>query len=54
MALQLGDQVITGTSGQLVRIPAGTPHAFAVTTETARPRVFDVQFLRSKMPLAHV
>src|SRR6202034_186840 len=36
MALQLGDQVITGTSGQLVRIPAGTPHAFAVKTETAR------------------
>jgi quercetin dioxygenase-like cupin family protein len=36
MALQLGDQVITGTRGQLVRIPAGTPHAFAVTTETAR------------------
>jgi quercetin dioxygenase-like cupin family protein len=36
MALQLGDQVVIGTSGQLVRIPAGTPHAFAVRTETAR------------------
>ena len=36
MALQLGNQVVTGTSGQLVRIPAGTPHAFAVRTETAR------------------
>ena len=36
MVLQLGDQVIIGTSGQLVRIPAGTPHAFAVKTETAR------------------
>ena len=36
MALQLGDQVVIGTSGQLVRIPAGAPHAFAVKTETAR------------------
>lgn len=36
LALQLGDQVIAGTRGQLVRIPAGTPHAFAVKTETAR------------------
>jgi quercetin dioxygenase-like cupin family protein len=36
LALQLGDQVVVGTSGQLVRIPAGTPHAFAVKTETAR------------------
>jgi quercetin dioxygenase-like cupin family protein len=49
MALQLGDQVITGTSGQLVRIPAGTPHAFAVTTATARvlnfyvPAALDLQ-----------
>jgi quercetin dioxygenase-like cupin family protein len=36
MALQLNDQVVVGTPGQLVRIPAGTTHAFAVTTETAR------------------
>ncbi len=49
MALQLGDQVVIGTSGQLVRIPAGTPHAFAVKTETARvlnfyvPAALDLQ-----------
>ena len=36
MALQLGDHVVTGTAGQLVRIPAGTPHAFAVISDTAR------------------
>ena len=49
LALQLGDQVITGSRGQLVRIPAGTPHAFAVTTHTARvlnfyvPAALDLQ-----------
>jgi quercetin dioxygenase-like cupin family protein len=49
LALQLGDQVIAGTPGQLVRIPAGTPHAFAVRTETARvlnfyvPAALDLQ-----------
>jgi quercetin dioxygenase-like cupin family protein len=49
MALQLGDQVVVGTRGQLVRIPAGTPHAFAVTSETARvlnfyvPAALDLQ-----------
>ncbi len=49
LALQLGDQVIAGTRGQLVRIPAGTPHAFAVKTETARvlnfyvPAALDLQ-----------
>jgi quercetin dioxygenase-like cupin family protein len=49
MALQLGDQVLTGTKGQLVRIPAGTPHAFAVRSETARvlnfyvPAALDLQ-----------
>ncbi len=49
MALQLGDQGVIGTSGQLVRIPAGTPHAFAVRTETARvlnfyvPAALDLQ-----------
>ena len=49
LALQLGDQVITGTRGQLVRIPAGIPHAFAVKTETARvlnfyvPAALDLQ-----------
>jgi quercetin dioxygenase-like cupin family protein len=36
MAMQLGDETITGTTGQLVRIPAGTAHAFVVTSETAR------------------
>jgi len=36
LALQLGDQVVTGTAGQLVRIPAGTPHCFAVRSDTAR------------------
>jgi len=49
LALQLGEEVITGTSGQLVRIPAGTPHAFAVRSETARvlnfyvPAALDLQ-----------
>ncbi len=49
MALQLGDRVVIGTSGQLVRIPAGIPHAFAVKTETARvlnfyvPAALDLQ-----------
>ncbi|WP_375483512.1 cupin domain-containing protein [uncultured Mycobacterium sp.] len=36
MALQLGDQTVTGVQGQLVRIPAGTSHAFVVTSQTAR------------------
>lgn len=36
MALQLDDQVATGRAGQLVRIPAGTTHSFAVLTPTAR------------------
>ena len=36
MALQLDDQVMIGSRGQLVRIPAGTTHAFVVTTQTAR------------------
>ena len=49
LALQLGDQVIAGTRGQLVRIPAGTPHAFAVRSATARvlnfyvPAALDLQ-----------
>ena len=49
LALQLGEEVITGTRGQLVRIPAGTPHAFAVRSETARvlnfyvPAALDLQ-----------
>jgi quercetin dioxygenase-like cupin family protein len=46
LALQLGDQVITGTRGQLVRIPAGTPHAFAVRSETARVLNFYVPAAR--------
>jgi quercetin dioxygenase-like cupin family protein len=36
MVLQLGDEVVVGRTGQLVRIPAGTTHAFVVTSETAR------------------
>jgi hypothetical protein len=33
---QLGDQVLVATKGQMVRVPAGTTHAFAVKSETAR------------------
>jgi quercetin dioxygenase-like cupin family protein len=36
LALQLDDQVVEGTAGQLVRIPAGTAHCFAVRSQTAR------------------
>jgi hypothetical protein len=36
MAMQLGDQVIVATKGHMVRIPAGTTHAFAVKSKTAR------------------
>jgi uncharacterized cupin superfamily protein len=36
LTLQLGDQVVSGRPGQLVRIPAGTPHCFAVRSEVAR------------------
>lgn len=36
LAMQLGEQVITAGAGQMVRVPVGIPHAFAVTTETAR------------------
>lgn len=36
MALQLSDEVIVGKAGQLVRIPAGTPHAFVVQSDTAK------------------
>lgn len=36
IALQLGEQMVTGTTGQLVRIPAGTAHAFVVKSDTAR------------------
>jgi hypothetical protein len=42
MAPQLAGQVITSTAGQLVRIPAGTAHAFAVISDTARVMNFDV------------
>lgn len=47
MAVQLDDQLVTATPGQFVRIPPGTPHAFAVTSETCRvlnlyvPALFD-------------
>lgn len=33
---QLGDSVVDARSGQLVRIPRHTPHAFAVMSESAR------------------
>lgn len=36
LTLQLNDQVVIGTPGQLVRVPAGTTHAFVVTSTTAR------------------
>jgi uncharacterized cupin superfamily protein len=36
LVLQLSDTVVAGTAGQLVRIPAGTPHCFAVRSDTAR------------------
>jgi quercetin dioxygenase-like cupin family protein len=36
LALQLSDEVVTGSAGQLVRIPAGTSHCFAVRSDTAR------------------
>ena len=36
LALQLGDETVDGIAGQLVRIPAGTPHSFAVRSDTAR------------------
>ena len=36
LALQLDDRVVAGKPGQLVRIPAGTPHCFAVRSATAR------------------
>ena len=34
--LQLGGEVIAGETGQLVRIPRGTPHGFAIKSQTAR------------------
>lgn len=36
IAMQLGEQVLVATQGQMVRVPAGTTHAFAVSSETAR------------------
>ncbi len=36
MTMQLGEQVVVGGQGQLVRIPAGTAHAFVVTSDSAR------------------
>ena len=36
LAMQLGAQVLMATRGQMVRVPAGTTHAFAVTSDTAR------------------
>ncbi len=58
LALQLGDQVVDGTAGQLVRIPAGTAHSFAVRSETARvlnfyvPGMLDTQIAMLGTPAA--
>ena len=34
--VQLGESVFDAHAGQLVRVPPGTPHGFAVISETAR------------------
>ncbi|MGQ4516484.1 cupin domain-containing protein [Streptomyces sp. DW26H14] len=34
--LQIGDETAVGTAGDLVRIPRGVPHGFAVKSRTAR------------------
>jgi len=58
LALQLGDEVVFGRAGQLVRIPAGTAHAFAVQSETARvlnfyvPGMLDTQIAMLGTPAA--
>jgi len=36
MEFQFGEQTITVTKGQLVRLPTGVPHGFVVKSETAR------------------
>lgn len=36
IAFQLGEEVMTGTTGAMVSVPAGTAHAFAVVSQTAR------------------
>ncbi|WP_406143632.1 cupin domain-containing protein [Streptomyces sp. NBC_01012] len=36
MMLQIGEQTVVGRAGQLIRVPAGTTHAFVVRSETAR------------------
>ena len=36
LTMQLDQQVVVATRGQMVRVPAGTSHAFVVTSETAR------------------
>lgn len=33
---QVGDQLLTGSTGSLLSIPPGTPHSFAVVSETTR------------------
>lgn len=38
--LQLSDSVSTAEAGQLVRVPRGVPHAFAVQSEQARMLIF--------------
>src|ERR1700761_5728619 len=58
LALQLGDEVVHGTTGQLIRVPAGTPHAFAVRSDTARvlnfyvPGMLDTQVALLGTPAA--
>jgi quercetin dioxygenase-like cupin family protein len=34
--VQLGESVFDAQAGQLIRVPAGVPHGFAVLSETAR------------------
>ena len=34
--LQVGDEVLDGEAGQLIRIPPGTPHGFVITSDSAR------------------
>lgn len=56
MAMQLDDQVLVAHQGQMVRVPAGTSHAFAVTSESARvlnfyePAALDLQVVMLATP----
>ena len=60
LALQLEDRLVTAEPGQFVRIPPGTPHAFAVTTESCRvlnfyvPALFDDYISMTSVPATAV